>query len=57
MQPWSFAAVAFLLAAGAAFLVGDLALAEAHDLLALYWLSAGAVTLKAAFTLAARRRS
>jgi hypothetical protein len=54
MQPWSLAAVGFLLAAGAALLVGERALAEARDLVALYWIVTGAVSLKASLALARR---
>jgi hypothetical protein len=57
MPPWSLAAIAFLLAAGGSFIVGERALSDSRDLLALYWLSAGTVTLRAAFLLSRKRPS
>jgi hypothetical protein len=48
MQLVDVLAVALLLAAGAAFLLGGSALARAEDLQALYWLAVGVVSLRAA---------
>jgi hypothetical protein len=52
MQPWSLAAIACLLAAALALFVGEEALADAHDLVALYWFATGAISLKASLALA-----
>lgn len=41
-------AVALLVAAGAAFVLGEGALARAEDLHALYWLAVGVASLRAA---------
>jgi hypothetical protein len=48
MQLVDLLAIALLGAAGAAFLVGESALARAEDLTALYWLVVGVVSLRAA---------
>jgi hypothetical protein len=60
MRSGSIAAIVSLVAAGCALLFGQSAISEARDLVGLYWLLTGAVTLRAAFGLspsAARRRS
>jgi hypothetical protein len=41
-------AIALLLVAGAAFVVGEVALAHSEDLHALYWLAVGVASLRAA---------
>jgi hypothetical protein len=41
-------AIALLVAAGAAFFVGEAALARAEDLKAIYWLVVGAIAVRAA---------
>jgi hypothetical protein len=45
-------AIALLLAAGAAFFVGNSALARAEDLKAIYWLVVGIVAVRAAVQVA-----
>jgi hypothetical protein len=40
-------AVALVIAAGAAFVLGEAALARADDLQAIYWLAVGIVSLRA----------
>jgi hypothetical protein len=45
-------AIALVVAAGAAFLVGESALARSDDLHAIYWLVVGVVSLRAAVGLA-----
>jgi len=55
MQPWSLAAIGCFLAAGSALLVGQEALAESRDLVALYWIATGAITLRASLVLAQKR--
>ncbi len=52
MSPWSLTAIACLMAAGVALVLAQRALVESHDAAALYWLVAGAVTMKASFALA-----
>jgi hypothetical protein len=48
MQLVDLLAITLLGAAGAAFVVGESALARAEDLTALYWLVVGVVSLRAA---------
>jgi hypothetical protein len=57
MPPSTVAAIACLLAGAVSVLVGEQALADAQDLVALYWLATGAVALKAAHAFAERRAS
>jgi hypothetical protein len=57
MPPSTVAAIACLLTGAVAVLVGELALADAQDVVALYWLATGAVTLKAAVAFAEKRAS
>lgn len=57
MQPWSFAAIGCLVAAGSALLVGQEALSASRNLVGLYWLVTGAVTLRASVALAQKRQS
>jgi hypothetical protein len=52
MQLVDVLAVALLLAAAAAFLLGGSALARAEDLQAIYWLVVGVVSLRAAVQVA-----
>ncbi len=48
MQLSDTLAIVFAIAAGAAFLVGERALAQEDDICALYWLAVGVVSLHAA---------
>lgn len=48
-------ALLLLLASGAAFVVGEMALAHAEDLHALYWLAVGVASLRAAVQIARPR--
>jgi hypothetical protein len=48
MQVVDLFAVALLMAAGAAFALGEMALAGAEDLHAIYWLAVGVASLRAA---------
>ena len=41
-------AISFVVGAAAAFIFGELALADAEDLRAIYWLAVGTVCLRAA---------
>ena len=52
MQPWIVASLGCLLASAAALFAGEEALARAHDLVALYWLVTGTVSLRASLALA-----
>ena len=52
MQFSDMLAVVLAVAAGAAFLVGEGALARAEDIRAIYWLTVGVVSLHAAVQLA-----
>ena len=52
MQLVDVLAIVLVLAAGAAFFVGEGALARAEDLRALYWLIVGVVALRAAVQVA-----
>ncbi len=45
-------AIALLVAAATAFILGEGALSRAEDLLALYWLAVGVVSLRAASQIA-----
>lgn len=50
---WSDAlAIALVLSAGAAFLLGERALSAAEDMRAIYWLAVGVVSLNAAVQVA-----
>jgi hypothetical protein len=57
MQLVDLLAIGLLLAAAAAFVLGEGALARAEDLLALYWLVVGVVSLRAAVQVARPGRS
>jgi hypothetical protein len=52
MQLVDVLAIALLVAAGGAFLLGASALAQADDLRAIYWLVVGVVSLRAAAQIA-----
>jgi hypothetical protein len=52
MQMVDLLAIALLVAAATAFVLGEGALARAEDLLALYWLAVGTVSLRAATQIA-----
>jgi hypothetical protein len=52
MQLVDVLAIALVIAAGAAFVLGETALAHAEDLRALYWLAVGVVSLRAAVRIA-----
>jgi type IV secretory pathway VirB2 component (pilin) len=52
MQLVDVLAIALVIAAGAAFVFGEGALARAEDLRAVYWLVIGVVTLRAAVQVA-----
>jgi ABC-type uncharacterized transport system permease subunit len=52
MHAWTLAAVGCLVAGASALFIGEQALADARDLVALYWLVAGAVSLRASIALA-----
>lgn len=45
-------AIVLLVAAGSAFVAGEMALARAEDLHAIYWLAVGVVSLRAAVQIA-----
>ncbi|MDP9003004.1 MAG: hypothetical protein M3O46_23170 [Myxococcota bacterium] len=45
-------AIVLLVAAGSAFVIGEMALARAEDLHAIYWLGVGVVSLRAAVQIA-----
>jgi hypothetical protein len=47
MQLVDVLAIALVVAAGAAFVLGETALARAEDLRAIYWLAVGIVSLRA----------
>jgi hypothetical protein len=55
MQLVDLLAILLAAVAGAAFLVGESALARAEDLTALYWLAVGVVSLRAAVQIARPR--
>jgi hypothetical protein len=52
MQLSDMLAIVLAVASGAAFLVGEAALARAEDVHAIYWLTVGAISLHAAVQLA-----
>jgi hypothetical protein len=52
MQVVDVLAIALVVAAGVAFVMGDLALAHTEDLHAIYWLAVGVVSLRAAVQVA-----
>jgi hypothetical protein len=52
MQLVDLLAIALLIAAATAFVLGEGALSRAEDLLALYWLAVGIVSLRAAAQIA-----
>jgi hypothetical protein len=52
MQPVDVLAIALVLGAAVAFVLGEAALAGAEDLHALYWLCVGVVSLRAAVQIA-----
>jgi hypothetical protein len=52
MQVSDVLAIILVVAAGAAFLLGECALARAEDVRAIYWLAVGAVSLHAAVQVA-----
>jgi hypothetical protein len=52
MQLVDLLAIALLVAAATAFVLGEGALARAEDLLALYWLAVGVASLRAATQIA-----
>ena len=52
MQLVDVLAIVLILAAGAAFVLGESALARAEDLRALYWLGVGVLSLRAAVQIA-----
>jgi hypothetical protein len=45
-------AIALVIASGAAFIAGEVALSKAEDLRAIYWLAIGVVSLRAAVQIA-----
>jgi hypothetical protein len=52
MQLADYLAIALLIAAAAAFLLGESALARAEDLHALYWLAVGVTSVRASVLVA-----
>jgi hypothetical protein len=52
MHLFDLLAIGLVVAAGGAFAAGELALARAEDLHAIYWLAVGAVSLRAAVQIA-----